>query len=201
MPDLTGLTDDELRRLADPWPVEWLYEPAPDAPIRVVNLFAGPGGWCTGIRDVLGQDVDMIGVEIHKDAAATAEAAGFRRIVSNVRHLDPRHPALHWVKALLVSAPCGCWTPAGKRAGLQERNLDLLLDVFTMAAEATLGHWHDAFPCDDGADCGICRGDESWDLDGWTGPLLTLEEARSPIADMTDERVGLIAEVVFSGGL
>ncbi|MFI7642240.1 hypothetical protein [Nonomuraea sp. NPDC049400] len=197
MPDLTGLSETELRRLAHPWPVEWLYEPAPDAPIRMANLFAGPGGWCSGVRDVLGQDVDMVGVELHKDAAATAEAAGFRRIVADVRHLNPRHPALRWVRALLVSAPCGCWTPAGKRAGLMEHNLALLLDVFSMAAEATLGHWHDAFPCDNGADCGICHGDETWDLSGWTGPLLTLEEARSPIAEMTDERVGLIAEVVI----
>ncbi|WP_203863482.1 DNA cytosine methyltransferase, partial [Planobispora rosea] len=200
LPDLAGATEEELRQLADPWPVEWLFAPGPDDPERIINLFAGPGGWCVGIRDVLGRRVDIVGVELHKDAAVTATAAGFRRIIADVRALDPSHPALRWVRGLIVSAPCQCWTPAGKRAGHDPHNLDLLLDVFTAAFEATFGHWHEGFACEGFGNvaCGICGDDENWQGDaGYTGPLLTLDEVRAPIAEMTDERIGLIAEVLI----
>jgi site-specific DNA-cytosine methylase len=195
--DLTGLSAEELRALAAPWPVEWLFPPRDHEPERVVNLFSGPGGWCVGIRDVLGRPADMVGVELHRDAAATAEAAGFRRIVADVTTLDPRHPALRWVRGLIVSAPCQCWTPAGKRAGQDPYNQDLLFDVFSSAFEATFGHWHDSGPCEWEGDCGICS-DPDWDgYSGFTGPLLTFDEVRAPIAQMTDARIGLIAEVLI----
>ncbi|GLF98272.1 DNA cytosine methyltransferase [Streptomyces yaizuensis] len=197
LPDLTGLNPGQLRELAAPWPVEWLFPPKADEPERVVNLFSGPGGWDAGIRDVLGRPVDMVGVELYKDAAATAEAAGFRRIVTDVTTLDPNHPALRWVSGLIVSAPCQCWTPGGKRAGHDPANLDLLLDVFTSAFEATFGHFHDAGPCEWEGDCGICAA-PGWDgYSGFTGPLLTFDEVRAPIAQMTDPRIGLIAEVLI----
>ncbi|MFI1189214.1 DNA cytosine methyltransferase [Streptomyces californicus] len=195
--DLTGLTAEELRELAAPWPVEWLFPPREDDPDRVVNLFSGPGGWCVGIRDVLRRPTDMVGVELHKDAAATAEAAGFRRIVADVTQLDPAHPALRWVRGLIVSAPCQCWTPSGKQAGHDQRNQDLLMDTFLAATEATFGHFHDAGPCEWEGDCTICA-DPEWDgYSGFTGPLLTLAEARAPIEQMTDARVGLLAEVLI----
>ncbi|MFF4701070.1 DNA cytosine methyltransferase [Streptomyces chattanoogensis] len=198
--DLSGKTPEELEEIAAPWPVHWLFPPKPGDPDRVINLFAGPGGWDVGVRDVLQHDLDTVGVEMHKDASATARAAGFRRIVADVRSLDPKHPALRWVRGLIVSAPCQCWTPAGKRAGQDPRNQDLLLDVFTAAFEATFGHWHDSAecgPCDEADICLICS-DPDWDgYSGFTGPLLTLDEVRAPIAEMTDERIGLLAEVLI----
>ncbi|MFB8020088.1 DNA cytosine methyltransferase [Streptomyces rubiginosohelvolus] len=198
--DLTGKTPEELVEIAHPWPVDWLFPPRPGAPDRVINLFAGPGGWDVGVRDVLEHELDTVGVEMHKDASATARAAGFQRITADVRSLDPSHPALRWVVGLVVSAPCQCWSPAGKRAGQDPRNQELLLDVFTMAFEATFGHWHDS------GDCGACEfadiclicSDPDWDgFAGFTGPLLTLDEVRAPIAQMTDERIGLVAEVLI----
>ncbi|MFI5753182.1 hypothetical protein ACIBBE_46985 [Streptomyces sp. NPDC051644] len=40
--------------------VRWLFAPAEgDAP-RAVNLFGGCGGWCVGIRRILGATVDML---------------------------------------------------------------------------------------------------------------------------------------------
>lgn len=198
--DLSNKTPEELEEIAAPWPVHWLFPPKPGDPERVINLFAGPGGWDVGVRDVLQHDLDTVGVEMHKDASATARAAGFRRIVADVRSLDPKHPALRWVRGLIVSAPCQCWTPAGKRAGQDPRNQDLLLDVFTAAFEATFGHWHDSAecgPCDEADICLICS-DPDWDgYSGFTGPLLTLDEVRAPIAEMTDERIGLLAEVLI----
>ncbi|MEU6172393.1 hypothetical protein ABZ832_10715 [Streptantibioticus parmotrematis] len=105
--------------------------------------------------------------------------------------------ALRYVGGLTVSAPCQVWTPAGKRAGDQDRNVELLLDVFSAAVEATFGHWHDDGPCYERDDCLICD-DPQWDgYGGFTGPLLTYDEARAPIAQMTDERIGLIAEALI----
>ncbi|MFI5763870.1 DNA cytosine methyltransferase [Streptomyces sp. NPDC051563] len=198
--DLSGKTPEELAEIAAPWPAHWLSPPKPGDPDRVVNLFAGPGGWDVGVRDVLQHELDIVGVEMHKGASATACAAGFRRITADVRSLNPKHPALRWVRGLIVSAPCQCWSPAGKRAGLDPRNQELLLDIFTAAFEATFGHWHDS------ADCGACEVEDiclicnnpDWDgYAGFTGPLLTLDEVRAPIADMTDERIGLVAEVLI----
>ncbi|PCG86385.1 hypothetical protein CIB93_09135 [Streptomyces sp. WZ.A104] len=198
--DLTGKTPEELAEIAAPWPAEWLFPPEPWEAERVINLFAGPGGWDVGVRDVLEYDLDTVGVEMHKDASATASAAGFRRITADVRSLDPKHPALRWVVGLVVSAPCQCWSPAGKRAGQDPRNQELLLDVFTMAFEATFGHWHDSgecSPCEWADHCLICSNPD-WDgYAGFTGPLLTLDEVRAPIAQMTDERIGLLAEVLI----
>ncbi|MGW6745952.1 DNA cytosine methyltransferase [Streptomyces sp. NPDC055025] len=195
--DLDQLSAEELEQLAAPWPARWLYPPEEGDPDRVVYLFCGPGGLDVGVRDVLGHQLDTVGVELNKDASATARAAGFQRIVMDVRHLDPKHPALRWVRGLIVTAPCQCWTPAGKRAGQDPRNQELLLDVFTAAFEATFGHWHDSGSCEWEGECLICD-DPEWDgFGGFTGPLLTLDEVRAPIAQMTDERIGLIAEVLI----
>ncbi|MBV6695552.1 DNA cytosine methyltransferase [Kitasatospora aureofaciens] len=192
-------THDRLVALAHPWPVGWLFPPRPGEPERVVNLFAGAGGWEQGLRllDSDGSGFDVVGVEIGWDASATAVAAGHRRIVADVRTLDPAHPALRYVAGLTVSAPCQVWTPAGKREGHQERNIDLLLDTFSLACEATFGHWHDSGECCDTDDCGICS-DPEWDgYGGFTGPLLTYDEARCLVPQMTDERIGLIAETLI----
>jgi len=189
----------ELAALAHPLPVRWLFPRRPGDPRRVLNLFAGAGGWEQGLRllDADGEEFDVVGIEWAWDAAATAVAAGHQRIVCDVRSIDLANPALCDFEGLTVSAPCQVWTFAGKRAGHQERNIELLLDVFTMAAEASFGHWHDSGPCDGQDDCGICS-DPEWDgYGGFTGPLLTLDEARSPIAQMTDERIGMIAETLI----
>jgi DNA (cytosine-5)-methyltransferase 1 len=159
----------------------------------------GPGGWETGLRILDEGDTafDVVGVELAPNAAATAVAAGHQRIVCDVRSLDPVHPALRYVEGLMVSAPCQVWSPAGKREGHQHTNLDLLIDTFDLACEATFGHFHDSGECGDSDSCGICS-DPEWDqYGGFTGPLITFEEARSLIPQMSDERIGLIAETVI----
>lgn len=187
-------THEQLVAIAHPWPVAWLFPPRHGDPQRVVNLFAGPGGWEQGLRVLDPSGFDVVGVEIGWDASATAVAAGHRRIVADVRTLDPIHPALRYVEGLTVSAPCQVWSPAGKREGHQERNIELLLDTFTMACEASFGHYHDTGECESADTCGICS-DPEWDgYSGFTGPLLTFEEARSLVPQMSDERIGLIAE-------
>ncbi|MFF4344752.1 DNA cytosine methyltransferase [Kitasatospora sp. NPDC001540] len=194
MPDQMGPWSLEiLEQVAHPYPVEWLFPPAPAAPPRIVNLFAGPGGWCVGIRDALGFDVDMIGVELNRDAAATAVAAGFRRIVADVTTLNPHHPALLHVVGLIFSAPCQPWTQAGKRAGHDQHNLQILLDMFVCAWEATIGVRQDQECTEEcPADCDDC-------YEGWSGPIYGLDEVRAMAKDMTDQRVALLAEVVIWG--
>jgi len=191
-------TRSELIALAHPYPVRWLFPRRPGDPRRVVNLFAGPGGWEQGMR-ILSADpeFDAIGIEIVPGTAATATAAGHQRIVADVRTLDLANPALRDVEGLTVSAPCGTWTPAGKREGHLDSNIELLLEVFTRASEASFGHWHDNGACEWEGECGICD-DPSWDgYNGYTGPLRTLAEVREPIAEMTDPSVGLIAETLI----
>ena len=66
---------------------------------RIVDTFAGPGGWDEGMR-MLGLG-DVIGIEWDTAACATAEAAGHRRIQADVAALDP----LGWPCWGKVSSP------------------------------------------------------------------------------------------------
>ncbi|MEU2854167.1 DNA cytosine methyltransferase [Streptomyces syringium] len=194
-PDLDSLSAEELEKLAAPYPVRWLYPPKPGERDRVVYLFAGAGGLEIGIRDVLGHDLDIIGIEINKDASATAIAAGLQRITADVTALSPFHIALRWTKGLIVTAPCQGWTPAGKRAGLNPVNQQVILDMFISAWEATVGVWED-LECSEELDCtDECDGCH----EGWTGPIYGIGEVRAMSKQLTDERLGLIAEVVIWG--
>ncbi|MEU9044130.1 hypothetical protein AB0D63_21010 [Kitasatospora sp. NPDC048343] len=197
LPDLEDMVDwsmEALEELAAPWPARWLLPPKPGDPERVVYLFAGPGGLEVGTRDVLGRPLDIIGVESSKDAAATAVKAGFQRIVADVRTLDPHHPALRWTRGLVVTAPCQCWTPAGKRAGQDPRNQQILLDMFACAWEATVGVWEEGRECAEDCPDGC---EDCWD--GWSGPIYGVDEVRAMAKDLTDDRIGLLAEVVIWG--
>ncbi|MFJ7278294.1 DNA cytosine methyltransferase [Kitasatospora sp. NPDC098663] len=160
-------------------------------------MFAGPGGWDVGLKILAdgGPPFDAVGVEWNEDAAATARAAGFGRIVCDVRQLDPTHPALRYVEGLIVSAPCISWSPAGLRQGHTAKNLGLLLDMLPLAVESTFGHWHgDSDTECESAPCLICT-DPTWNgHSGWTGPLITRTDAREPISRMTDPGIGLVAE-------
>ncbi|WKU46770.1 DNA cytosine methyltransferase [Streptomyces sp. VNUA116] len=193
--DLDSLSPAELEQLAAPYPVRWLYPPKPGEPDRVVYLFAGAGGLEIGIRDVLGHDLDIIGIEINKDASATATAAGLQRITADVTTLNPFHIALRWTRGLIVTAPCQGWTLAGKRAGLNPVNQQVILDMFISAWEATVGVWEDLdcseeLECTD--DCDGCH-------EGWTGPIYGIDEVRAMSSQLTDERLGLIVEIVIWG--
>ncbi|MFI1799829.1 DNA cytosine methyltransferase [Streptomyces sp. NPDC020379] len=184
---------EDLEAVAAPWPVRWLFPPEPGDPDRVVYGFSGSGGLEVGIRDVLGHDLDIVGIEINKDAAATAVKAGFQRIVVDIRTLDPRHPALRWTRGLLITAPCQCWTVAGKRAGLDPHNQQIFLDMLTCAWEATIGVWEEDQCTEDcSSDCPDCPY-------GWSGPIYGIDEVRAMAEDLTDDRIGLLAEVVIWG--
>lgn len=126
----------ELVRLAGPWPVRWLFVPAAGDPDRAINLFGGCGGWCVGLRKILGADVDMVCIDKNRDAVATSNAAGCTAICADIITLDPEHPALQWTAILIVSAPCTDWTLAGKRLGHLPHNLTVLEEAVNRAAWA-----------------------------------------------------------------
>ena len=62
--------------------------PAPNSPLPTgvyVDLFAGPGGWDTGIRPI---GIAPLGVEWDEDAATTARLAGHHRTVADIAEVD-----------------------------------------------------------------------------------------------------------------
>ncbi|WP_367137091.1 MULTISPECIES: hypothetical protein [Streptomyces] len=122
----------DLERLAGVWPVRWLFE----GKRRAVNQFGGCGGWCVGIREILGADLDMVCIDHNADAVATSNAAGCNAIQADITTLDPSHPALRWTEFLISSPPCTDWTPAGKRLGHLPENLAILEEAINRAAWA-----------------------------------------------------------------
>lgn len=96
------------------------------API-VLDLFAGPGGWDTGLR-ATGYTGPLIGVEHDADACATARAAGHTRHHGDVPALDPT--TFGPVAGLIASPPCQTYSTAGDRQGA----LDIAAVVALMSA-------------------------------------------------------------------
>lgn len=79
----------------------------------ILDLFAGPGGWDEGLAS-LGV-VDVLGIEWDKDACATAEAAGHRRLHADIREVNPKR--FRDVRGLIASPPCQTFSAAGKKEG------------------------------------------------------------------------------------
>lgn len=191
-----------LEEAAAPWPAEWLLAPLPGDPIRVVELFAGPGGWSEGIAAVLGVAVDSCGVDISPDACATARAAGHRRICADITTLDPEHIALRHTTAVIISPPCPTFSPGGKLSGLELGNIQILGDAIAYVGE-TAGFipmdWHHSdyddgeCECDpDAPDGKGCHGDGFAPRSG-----ATWDEVREMAAGVSDPRIALMLEVAI----
>ncbi|MFD5856110.1 DNA cytosine methyltransferase [Streptomyces chartreusis] len=188
-----------LDAAASPFPGRWLLHPLPGDPIRVIELFAGPGGWSEGIAAVLGVAVDAVGIDISKDACATARAAGHFRICADITALDPEHYALRHVVGLIVSPPCPSFSPAGKHSGQEQRNIDILCRVIAQTSEA--GGFCEPEECDywcgeNCEDLDLCE--ELGYHDGYAPRSgLTWDDLRAQLAPLTDARIGLMAELLF----
>lgn len=148
----------DLVRLAGPGPVRWLFAPAEgDAP-RAVNLFGGCGGWCVGIRRILGAKVDMLCIDASRDATATATRAGCHAICADVRSIDPEHFVFRHTQILIGSSPCIDFTNAGKRAGRLPENVATLAEAIEQAGAAVGNYIVDGPGCtcltDDECECG-----------------------------------------------
>ncbi|MFI2764922.1 hypothetical protein ACH5A3_39840 [Streptomyces echinatus] len=181
--------DDETRRLlewyAAPYPIEWLWAPERDTfgrilRKRVVVLFHGPGGLSVGLRDILGADVDIIGVDLDGGAVATATAAGFRVIHADVTALDPENPALQHVSIIALTPPCQAFTPSGLGKGRYAAAIDIICRTIWEASAAA-----GFVPCEHSPTGYAPRSGDTWD------------EVRAPLAQLEDPRAGLMAEVII----
>lgn len=81
----------------------------------VLEGFAGPGGWSTGLR-MAGFTGTAVGIEWDRDACRTAAAAGHLRIQADVATYPLKHLAGK-VTGLVQSPPCPTWSTAGDGAG------------------------------------------------------------------------------------
>ena len=88
-------------------------------PRIVLEGFAGPGGWSTGLRMLDLPEHKSFGVEWDMDACRTAQAAGHVRVRADVAALGLS--ALTEVWLLIMSAPCQAWSRAGRRQGIRDQ--------------------------------------------------------------------------------
>ncbi|GAB3080863.1 hypothetical protein GCM10027053_51620 [Intrasporangium mesophilum] len=97
----------------------------------IVDLFAGPGGWSTGLN-MIGR-AETVGVEWDEAACATARAAGHERLQADVAELDPATIGGASVEGLIASPPCQGFSMAGKGRGRQD-SAAIIAAVAEMAA-------------------------------------------------------------------
>ena len=83
----------------------------------IVDLFAGPGGWDEGAKQL---GLAPIGIEWDMAACQTAMKAGHLRIRADVAAY-PTEPFAGRVTGLIASPPCQAWSMAGKRKGELDR--------------------------------------------------------------------------------
>ncbi|TDC70279.1 DNA cytosine methyltransferase [Streptomyces hainanensis] len=97
----------------------------------ILDLFAGPGGWSTGLAALGYRDV---GLEEDAAACATRAAARHLTIRTDVTAY-PTWPFTDKVSGLIVSPPCQAWSTAGKQLGLRDRQ-----HVHQAVADLAAGH-------------------------------------------------------------
>ena len=85
----------------------------------VLDAFAGPGGWDTGLR-LAGYTGYVLGIEHDQAACRTAVAAGHPRVRADVASFPLDHLAGE-VEGLIASPPCQAWSNAGKRDGFADQ--------------------------------------------------------------------------------
>lgn len=102
----------------------------------ILDIFAGPGGWDLGLRD-LGRD-DIVGVELDEHTAKTREAGGLATIHGDVTALDPAD--FYGYEGLIASPPCQSFSSAGLQRGLADLRGQLVWEVVRYA-EAIRPQW------------------------------------------------------------
>ncbi len=109
-----------------------------------ISLFAGPGGLDEGLYLLGGEqlldELNIVGIDIDRDACQTARAAGHKRIQASVRDFDPR--AFKGTKILSVSSPCPPFSASGKGGGKGDE-YQLALDSITCFGDGCGCDYHD----------------------------------------------------------
>lgn len=107
---------------------------------RVVDLYAGPGGWDEGMRSL--GITNVVGIEHDWSACKTAAAAGHRRVQADVLAVPPARFAGYW--GLVASPPCQAWSMAGKRLGeLDRAAVHRLVDTYAAGGDDPGDDWED----------------------------------------------------------
>lgn len=99
----------------------------------ILDLFAGPGGWDEGLRQL--GEYNVVGVEWDEDACATAEAAGHVRVCGDVRKFHPRKLVTEEVEGLVASPPCQPFSENGRRGGLADPRGELVHEAMRYVEE------------------------------------------------------------------
>lgn len=106
---------------------------------RIVDLFAGPGGWSEGLR-MVGLHHLEVGVELDEATCATRAAAGHATIRADVAAY-PTSPFAGTTWGLIASPPCQEFSSAhGRRSGLDSDKGALVWQVARWA-EALEPEW------------------------------------------------------------
>ena len=92
---------------------------------RVVDLFAGAGGWDVALTDL---GYKPIGIELNDVACKAAVAAGHSRIVADVSSYPPE--AFVGSVGLVASPPCTDFSMNGRRAGLAGKSGPLVWEPY-----------------------------------------------------------------------
>lgn len=79
-----------------------------------IDLFAGPGGWDTGVAPL---GIRPLGFELGDAQCATARAAGHSRVQGDIAQMNPRQAVSGPVRGLIASPPCQGFSMAGKGKG------------------------------------------------------------------------------------
>lgn len=136
----------------------------------VLDLFAGPGGWDLGAREI---GLDAVGIEIDGDALATRDAAGLSTHRGDVAAFDTADVPPLW--GLIGSPPCPAYSSAGKGGG--RRDMDRVEECLRAMGEGrdTRALYRDEITAGDGdALFGFATED--------TGSLLVVEPLRFALA-------------------
>lgn len=95
----------------------------------ILDLFAGPGGWSTGLRSL---GLSCVGIEWNPAACATRAAAGHATIQADIASY-PIELFRGKVDGLCASPPCPDFSRAGKRRGLEGESGPLVFQVLRWA--------------------------------------------------------------------
>jgi DNA (cytosine-5)-methyltransferase 1 len=107
----------------------------------ILDLFAGPGGWDTGIRHT-GHTGPLLGIEWDAAACATAVAAGHPRLRADIATLDPA--MFVGVAGLIASPPCQAWSTAGNQLGaVDQPHVFARIAAFARGEQAPDVQWAD----------------------------------------------------------
>ncbi|MER6677760.1 DNA cytosine methyltransferase [Streptomyces sp. NPDC000983] len=101
------------------------------APLRIVDLFAGPGGLDMAAKIL---DQEAIGIEWDDDAFETRQAADLLTVHGDVRDYGPNSEEVREATVLAGGPPCQTFTVAGSGAG--RRALDLVLSLVDKLGKA-----------------------------------------------------------------